>query len=135
MGWGVKVFFFILLWVAATACAAPVNQPVPMRAVGPNTVSDVVADGIDTPWFPPSVYDIDVAWSHPTLRTDGSPLPINQIGGYVLSRNGVETIVPVSTSYRYLVPGPGNHTISIATVDTNNQRGPWSTPILVTIPW
>lgn len=131
-----RVFIFLTLLVTFALQAAPTGQPVPMRPVGPDLVSDVVADGADTPAVvTPTIYDIDLAWTRPTTRTDNSALAANEISGYVLNRNGIETILSVSTSYRYLNPGPGNHTISIATVDTNNQRGPFSAPITVVIPW
>lgn len=137
---GQVIGLLICVGLASAAFVVP-NTPggwrIPMRPVGPDLVSDMVNDGIDTPQIPVVlIYDIELTWSRPTTRTDTPPTPLSEseISGYVINHNGVEYTLPPVLTWTILAPGSGTHTISIATVDSSNQRGPFSLPISVVVP-
>jgi hypothetical protein len=83
----------------------------------------------------PELADIELIWTRPTLRTDGAALPVDQISGYMLNKNGTLEFVSGGNTLSYLDDGlsAGTHVYSIATVDTSAQVGPYSLPLTVTV--
>jgi hypothetical protein len=133
------VVFTLLLVSCGPSFAAFVipdttNWRIPMRPVGPDLVSDVVQDGIDTPLVAiPPVYDIVLTWTTPTVRVDASPLLLTEIAGYEINDNGVVIPVGVVTTHTILAASPGAHVLSIRTVDTYTARSAWSPTITVNV--
>lgn len=68
----------------------------------------------------------DITWQRPTTRTDGKPLPPDQISGYMLEIDGVATFIGNVLSYTATYSVAMIHTYRIATVDTAGRQGPWS---------
>lgn len=83
-----------------------------------------------------------LSWSQPQTRVDGSALDATQIHGYVIQYGFAAnnfayevTATGADTVSQELVSLPkGNVYVRIATVDSNKQQGPFSTPVAVVIP-
>lgn len=92
-----------------------------------NTITIKCTRYTETPVKPEPVFIIhDLTWQRPTTRTDGTPLPADQIQGYALEIDGVSTNVDNVLSYSATYSVTMVHTYRIATIDTLGQQGPWS---------
>lgn len=80
------------------------------------------------PLAPPSVIH-DLSWQRPNTRTDKTPLPPDQIKGYVLEIDGVSTNIGNVLSYSATYSVAMIHTYRIATIDTLGRQGPWSNEV------
>ena len=94
-----------------------------------NRVSDFVKDNKATA---PLV--VILSWDFPTLREDGSPLPLNEIKEYRIYEGGrLVGVAPFNVNTLTLSSARRNHYYTISTVDTDNLEGEQSTPIEVTL--
>ena len=70
-----------------------------------------------------------ITWTAPTERTDGTPLPANEIGAYILRIDGAivtDTIPGANTTYTVTGLIPGTYAFDMATRDTVGRTGPFS---------
>lgn len=72
----------------------------------------------------PTTGRIELNWSHPRTRVDGSVLPLNQIAGYEIGVNGQLTTVGVVTTWTTGELPAGNHRITHRTLDIFRQKSP-----------
>ena len=77
---------------------------------------------------------VRITWSHPTQRTDGSPLPASEIDRYVLYVDGEWADVDPYPTQEFIVElSPGTHVITMTTKDSRNVESPFSEPVMVII--
>ncbi len=70
-----------------------------------------------------------ITWIPPTERTDGTPLPADEIDGYILRIDGAmvtDTIPPGDTTYTVSGLSVGTYSFDMATRDTVGRTGPFS---------
>jgi len=70
-----------------------------------------------------------ITWTAPTERVDGTPLPAEEIGGYILRIDGVvitDTIPGSDTTYTVSGLTPGTYAFDMQTRDTVGRTGPFS---------
>ena len=77
----------------------------------------------------PTLIIHDLTWSRPTLRTDRTTLPADQISGYMLEIDGQMTFLGNVLRYEATYPVALPHVYRIATVDIFGQQGPWSSEV------
>lgn len=82
--------------------------------------------------------DIELSWSHPTQREDGSALPLDEIGYYVISMSkdgGVARLIAIGkkTVFRLRHMPSGTYAFQISTFDTTKQQSAFSAEIQITI--
>lgn len=92
-----------------------------------NTITIKCTRYAEPPVKPEPVFIIhDITWQRPTIRTDKTPLPPNEIQGYALEIDGVSTNVGNVLSYSATYSVTMVHTYRVATIDTLGRQGPWS---------
>ncbi len=79
----------------------------------------------------PAIVDHILTWTRPTTRTDGTPLPADQISGYMLEIDGQMTFVGNVLAYTAMQPTGSIHVYRIATVDIRGRMGPWSKELVI----
>lgn len=73
--------------------------------------------------------DVELKWAPPLARTDGSPLGLSEIAGYVLEMNGVLLSDAISADAMTVTVTdlwPGAYCFRIATRDLQGRVGPFS---------
>jgi hypothetical protein len=82
--------------------------------------------------------DVDLSWSVPTQREDGTPLPISELGGYEIAvdcgNGNVMYDVPTGVDSRIIKDLPvGTCEFSISAFDTDGLQSAWSEVIATEI--
>jgi hypothetical protein len=83
---------------------------------------------------------INLAWTAPYTREDGSALPADEIGSYVLQRVGGGVIATVgkaevgTTIGNFTLGYNEEFCVQIKTIDTDSKESDWSTAACLTTP-
>lgn len=107
-----------------------------------NSDSSEISDAAQITINQPQLASIELTWDTPTEREDGSALSFNEIQGYVIefgtnstslqNRINVENLLPNSLTISDL--STGLLYLRIATIDTDNRQGTFSSIINISIP-
>ena len=64
-----------------------------------------------------------ISWTAPTERTDGTPLTVDEIGGYDVFVDGeLSTTVPGDATGATVDLASGKHCVTVQTIDTQDRR-------------
>ena len=64
-----------------------------------------------------------ISWTAPTERTDGTPLTVDEIGGYDVFIDGeLSTTVPGDATGATIDLASGRHCVTVQTIDMSNRR-------------
>lgn len=101
--------------------------------------------GTSTPQTTPSTstYRVQLNWTAPGTRTDGSPLPLSELSGYRVyyllegadpsSDSALSITGGSTTSTTLTLSAAGNYTFAITAVDQNGLESSLSAPVSVPI--
>lgn len=76
-----------------------------------------------------------IYWTNPTTRTDGTALPVTEIGKYQVYLDNVLVVdnVPAASTSATLNIVNGTHTLTMRTIDTEGRAGPFSVALSVVV--
>jgi len=118
-----------------SSAPAPAPSPAPSPAPAPSPVPAPT---------PAAMHSVQLSWSAPATRADGSPLAANQLAGYRIyytatdTPANADTMLPVSggatTSLKVNLPSAGEYSFAITALDQSGLESSLSAPVSVSVP-
>lgn len=113
---------------APTSSPSPAPTPSPTPAPSP---------------APSALHSVQLNWTAPATRADGSALSISQLAGYRIyymalnTPASADTMIPVSggatTSMQVSLPAAGDYSFAITALDSSGLESSLSSPVSVTV--